>query len=72
MWAAPGMVTLLVTLRLPSLFVPLQPATRQPAAGVAVRLMLWPAVYCPVPQPAEKGGVATGLLPWPVWLRVRL
>ncbi len=66
------MVTVLVVLVLASLFVPLQPTTCQPAAGVAVRLMLWPAVYCPVPQPADEGGVATGLLPWPVWLRVRV
>ena len=57
------MVTVFVVAVLASLFVPLQPATRQPVAGVAVRVTSSPATYCPVPQPAERAGVATGLLP---------
>ena len=65
------MVTVLVVAVPASLFVPPQPATFQPVAGVAVRVMLSPATYCPALQPAERVGVATGLLPWPVWLRVR-
>ncbi len=65
-WLDDGMVTVLVVPVLASLFVPLQPTTCQPAAGVAVRLMLWPAVYCPVPQPADEDGADVGLLPWPV------
>ena len=65
------MVSMLAVLVLASLAVPLQPATRQPAAGVAVRLIASPATYCPALQPADLAGVATGSLPWPLWLRVR-
>ena len=72
MWLAAGIVTVFVVAELPSLFVPLQPATRQPVAGVAVRVMFSPATNCPVPHSVDLLGVATGLLPWPVWVRDRV
>ena len=39
------MVTVFVVFVLPSLFVPPQPVTVQPAAGVAVRVMFSPTTY---------------------------
>ena len=52
------------------LVVPVQLATFEPTAGLAVTLIEAPELYCPVAQPAELVGEATGSLPEPVWLRV--
>ncbi len=70
MWAAAGMVTVLVVAVPASLFVPPQPATFQPVAGVAVNVMLSPVTYCPALQPVDLLGEASGSLPCPLWLRV--
>ncbi len=66
------MMIVFIVAVLASLFVPPQPATRQPAAGVAVRVMLSPATYCPALQPVDLLGEASGSLPCPLWLRVRV
>jgi hypothetical protein len=65
------MVTVLVLAVLALKIVPVQLLICHPAVGTApVRLMLSPAKNLPVVQPTELAGLATGLLPWPVWLRV--
>ena len=63
------MVRVLVVAVLPSLAVPLQFLTRQPAVGAAVNVIACPAVYWPVAQPVELAGSAAGSLPLPLWLR---
>jgi hypothetical protein len=65
-----GIVRLLAIDVLPSKSVPLQLATRQPVAGLAVRLIDAPAMYWSDGQPVELGGLATGLLPEPVCVRI--
>ena len=60
------MVSVFVSAVLPLFAVPLQPETRQPLAGAAVRVIAWSATYFPAAQPEELSGAAVGLLPSPV------
>ena len=62
---------LLVFAVLLSLSVPLQLPTRQPLAGLAVRVLGSPARYLSGAQPVEWS-LAIGSLPEPVCVRVRV
>jgi hypothetical protein len=66
------MVTVLVLAVLELLVVPVQLAMCQPESAKApLRLMVAPETYCPDAQPVELVGEAVGLLPLPVWVKVR-
>ncbi len=65
------MLTMLVVDVLPSLSVPLQLATTQPEAGLAVNWINDPVAYCPAGHATEPAGQADGSLPEPACVRVR-
>jgi len=57
------MTRLFVVEVLVSFCVPTQLPTLHPLPGLALTWMSWPAVYCPVGQPALFDGEAIGRLP---------